>query len=155
MNKINNNNFYKTKLMNEEVKIYEDAAWGKYGKDIIPSRFYQVYKIEGPWLGDDESTWYEFDSEDKSATVLEPVYPNYEVNKYGLTGDKEVVKVTITPSEKLKSQYPDALVSIDGKFYDLGILNNPVEFYMDKDHKISIIWSTAELVESFRIIKIK
>ena len=61
--------FIKQKLMNEEVKIYEDAAWGKYGKDIIPSRFYQVYKIEGPWLGDDESTWYEFDSEDKSATV--------------------------------------------------------------------------------------
>lgn len=141
--------------MNEEVKIYEDATWGKYGKDIIPSRFYQLYKIEGPWLGDDESTWYEFDSENKSAAVLEPVYPNYEVNKYGLTGDKEVVKVTITPSEELKSQYPDALVSIDGKFYDLGILNNPIEFYMDKDHKVSIIWSTAELVESFRIIKIK
>lgn len=154
MNKINNNK--KQKFMNEEVKIYEDATWGKYGKDIIiPSRFYQVYKIEGPWLGDDESTWYEFDSENKSAAVLEPVYPNYEVNKYGLTGDKEVVKVTITPSEELKSQYPDALVSIDGKFYDLGILNNPIEFYMDKDHKVSIIWSTAELVESFRIIKIK
>lgn len=141
--------------MNEEVKIYEDATWGKYGKDIIPSRFYQIYKIEGPWLGDDESTWYEFNSEEKSIATLEPKYPNYEVNKYGLTKDMEVVKVTISPSEKLKSQYPDALVSIDGKFYDLGILEKSIELYMDRDHKISIIWSTSELVESFRIVKIK
>ena len=155
MNKYNKINFNKSNFMNEEVKIYEDATWGKYGKDIIPSRFYQVYKIEGPWLGDDESTWYEFNSEDKSTAVLEPEYPNYEVNKYGLTEDMEVVKVTITPSEKLKSQYPDALVSIDGKFYDLCILNSPIELSMNKDHKISIVWSTAELVESFRVIKIK
>lgn len=140
---------------NEEVKIYEDATWGKIGKDIIPSRFYQVYKIEGPWLGDDESTWYEFDSEEKSEAVLEPAYPNYDVNKYGPTNSMEVVKVTITPNETLKAEYPKAQVKIDGKFYDLGILDNPVELYMDKDHKISIVWSPAELVESFRVIKLK
>ena len=32
--------------MNEEVKIYEDAAWGKYGKDIIPSRIYHQYLLK-------------------------------------------------------------------------------------------------------------
>lgn len=142
-------------IMNEEVMIYEDATWGKIGKDIIPSRFYQVYKIEGPWLGDDESTWYEFDSENKSEATLEPVYPNYDGNKYGPTNSMEVVKVTVIPNETLKAEYPGAQVKIDGKFYDLGILDNPIELYMDKDHKISIVWATAELVESFRIIKLK
>ena len=141
--------------MNEEVTIYEDATWGKIGKDIIPSRFYQVYKVEGPWLGDDESTWYEFDSENKSEAVLEPAYPNYEVNKYRPTNAMEIVKVTITPNETLKSEYPNAQVRIDGKYYDLAYLNNPVELYMDRDHRISIIWSAAELVESFRVISLK
>ena len=140
--------------MNEEVKIYEDATWGKTGKDIIPSRFYQVYKIEGTWLGDDESTWYEFDKE-HSAASISPEYPAYDVNKIGLTKDREVVKVTIVPNKELVKEFPNAQVRIDYKYYDLGILNNPVELYMDKDHKISIIWSPAELVESFRVIKIK
>lgn len=156
MSNINLNNLINSITMNEnEVKIYDDATWGNIGKDIVPSRFYQVYKIEGPFLGDDESTWYEFDSEDVSTIELDPEYLNYESNKYGVTKSMEVVKVTITPSEKLKSQYKDALVNIDGKYYDLGILNNPIELFMNKDHKISIVWQPIELVESFRIIKLK
>lgn len=140
--------------MENEVIIYEDAKWGKVGEDIVPSRFYQAYKVEGPWLGDDESTWYEFDSEDKSEIALDPVYANYEVNKWGLTADKEEVMVTVTANAKLSTDYPYAQVKIDGKFYDLNYLKNPVKFYMDKDHRISIIWS-PELVENFRINKLK
>lgn len=142
--------------MNEnEVKIYEDATWGLIGKGIVPSRLYQVYRVEGPWLGDDESTWYEFDSEEKSEATLDPEYPNYESNKYGQTAQMEVVKVTIVPNATLKSEYPQAQVRIDGKYYDLGILDNPIELYMDKDHRISILWSTPDLVESFRVVRLK
>ncbi len=140
--------------MNEDVKIYEDSTWGKTGKDIIPSRFYQVYKIEGTWLGDDESTWYGFDEDDHSTATISPEYPMYEANKIGLTKDMESVEVTIVPNENLVSKFPNAQVRIDYKYYDLGILNNPIKLHMDKDHKISIIWS-SEIVESFRIIKIK
>lgn len=140
--------------MNEDVKIYEDSTWGKIGKDIVPSRFYQVYKIEGTWLGDDEGTWYDFNREHSTISVS-PEYLIYETNKIGLTKDMELINITITPNENLVSEFPNAQVRIDYKYYDLGILNNPIELYMDKDHKISIIWSPGELVESFRIIKIK
>lgn len=140
--------------MTEEILIYDDANWGKIGEDIVPSRFYQAYKVEGPWLGDDESTWYEFDSENKSKIVLNPVHGNYEANKWGETADKEVVEVTITANAELKSAYPYALVKIDGKFYDLNYLNSPIKLFMNKDHRISILW-TPELVETFRIIKLK
>lgn len=124
--------------MENEVIIYEDAKWGKVGEDIVPSRFYQAYKVEGPWLGDDESTWYEFDSEEKSEIVL--------------SVDGENLEATIKANASLSAEYPFAQVKIDGKFYDLGYIKNPVKFHMDKDHRISIIWS-PELVESFRISK--
>lgn len=142
--------------MNEdEVMVYDDATWGRTGQGIVPSRQYQVYRVPGPWLADDESAWYEFDSEEKSEVTIDPEYSNYASNKYGKTEYMEVVNVTVTPNETLKTQYPNAQVKIDGKFYDLGILDNPVEFVMSKDHKISIIWSPAELVESFRVVRLK
>ena len=44
--------------MNDEIIYGEDICWGKYGKDIVPSPIYQVYRIKGVWTGDDESLWY-------------------------------------------------------------------------------------------------
>ena len=41
--------------MNDEIIYGEDINWGKYGKDIIPSPIYQVYRIKGVWTGDDGS----------------------------------------------------------------------------------------------------
>lgn len=141
--------------MSEITKIYEDATWGNTGKDIVPSRFYQAFRVEGPYLGgDDEGLWYEFDSEDKSTISLEPTYPNYEFNKYGKTKLEEEVTVTVTANSTLKGKYPLAIVRIDNKEYDLKVLDNPVKLFMNKDHKISIFWS-SELVESFRVISLK
>lgn len=134
--------------------IYEDATWGTIGKDIVPSRFYQAFMIFGEFQGDDESMYYDFDSKDKSTISLDPEYENYEANKWGLTKDQEEIEVTITANSTLKSTYPDALVKIDGKDYDLAILDSPVKILMNKDHRISIVWAT-NLVETFRIIKLK
>ncbi len=146
--------------MNDEVIYGEDITWGKYGKDLIPSPIYQVYRIKGVWTGDDESLWYSFepgdgidpseiaivDAEDESKT-----YTKIEVNKYGYA--ENVVKVTITPSEQLAALYPAATVNIDGKFHDLAYLDNPIEFYMDKNHRISIEWGEG-LIETFRVVKL-
>ena len=141
-------------MNDNETKIYEDATWGNKGKDIVPSRFYQVYKIEGPIFKDDEGIWYDFNSKDKSTVSLSPEYENFEFNKFGLTESMEELEVTITPNENLKNKYPNAIVNIDGKFYDLGILNNPLKLFMSKDHKVSILWEEG-LVESYRFICLK
>lgn len=131
-----------------------DTNWGTVGKDIVPSRFYQAFMIFGEFQGDDESLYYSFDSKDKSSITLSPEYENYEANKWGLTKNMEEIEITITPNSTLKSTYTDALVKIDGNEYDLAILNSPVKLLMNKDHRISIVWS-ANLVETFRIIKLK
>lgn len=134
--------------------VYADATWGNIGKDIVPSRFYQAFMIEGRFQEDDESLYYDFDSKDVSEISLSPEYENYEANKWGVTKLMEELEITITPNATLKSTYPDALVRIDGKEYDLAILDSPVKLLMSKDHRISIVWA-PNLVETFRIITLK
>lgn len=144
--------------MNDEIIYGEDITWGKQGKDIIPSPIYQVYRIKGVWTGDDESLWYSFEPGegiDPSEIAIvdaedpEKTYSKIEANKYGYA--EGVVKVQITVSEQLAESYPAALVNIDGKFYDLNYLENPIEFYMNKNHRISIDWSEG-LIETFRVV---
>ena len=144
--------------MNDEIIYGEDITWGKNGKDIIPSPIYQVYRINGVWTGDDESLWYSFepgDGIDPSEIAIvdaedpEKTYSKIEVNKYGYA--EGVVKVQITVSEQLAELYPAAIVNVDGKFYDLNYLENPIEFYMNKNHRISIDWSEG-LIETFRVV---
>lgn len=137
--------------MNE---IYADLTWGNSGKDIVPSRFYQAFMILGRFQEDDESLYYDFNSKDVSEITLSPEYENYEANKYGVTKLMEELEVTITPNKTLKSTYPSAIVKIDGKEYDLAILDQPVKLLMSKDHRISIVWA-KDLVETFRIITLK
>ena len=144
--------------MNDEIIYGEDITWGKQGKDIIPSPIYQVYRIKGIWIGDDESLWYSFEPgegiEPSEIAIVyaedpEKTYSKIEANKYGYA--EGVVKVQITVSEQLAESYPAALVNIDGKFYDLNYLENPIEFYMNKNHRISIDWSEG-LIETFRVV---
>ena len=144
----------------DDIIIYEDATWGKYGKGIIPAPMYQVYRIKGVWIGDDESLWYSFEPGDgiEASEIAivdledpEETYDKVEVNKYGFIDNMNVVKVTITPSEQLAEDYPAALVNIDGKYKDLAYLENPIEFYMNKNHRVSIEWAEG-LKETFRIV---
>ena len=145
--------------MNDEIIYGEDITWGKDGKDIIPSPIYQVYRIKGVWTGDDESLWYSFDPgegiEPSEIVIVdaedpEKTYSKIEANKYGYA--EGVVKVQITVSEQLAETYPAAIVNIDGKEYDLAKLNEPIDFYMNKNHRISIFWNVSELVETFRVV---
>jgi hypothetical protein len=87
---------------------------------------------------------------DEGDTTLDVTTP-YEFNKYQSSYGK-MAKITITPSQTLKSRYPYAVVTINGKEYDLKYLNNPIDLYMDKDYKISINWVWGSVVETFRII---
>jgi hypothetical protein len=144
--------------MNDEIIYGEDITWGKYGKDIVPSPIYQVYRIKGIWIGDDESLWYSFEPgegiEPSEIAIVdaedpEKTYSKIEANKYGYA--EGVVKVQITVSAQLKESYPAAIVNVDGKFYDLNYLNEPIEFFMNKNHRISIEWSEG-LIETFRVV---
>lgn len=146
--------------MNGEIIYGEDITWGKNGKDIVPSPIYQVYRIKGVWTGDDESLWYSFepgDGIDPSEIAIvdaedpEKTYNKIEANKYGYAED--VVKVLITPSSQLVESHPAAIVNVDGKCYDLNYLNEPIEFFMNKNHRISIDWG-EDLTETFRVVKL-
>lgn len=64
----------------------------------------------------------------------------------------DTVVATFTVSGDLEALYPNAIVSIDGKEYTLGVLDSPITFYMNRDHRVSINWICNELVETFRII---
>lgn len=117
-----------------------NARWGEVGHEI-PGKFYQVY-YGGRVLIDDESIYDSFrvNSEKVSSIAIKPVEGS------------ENIEATVTVNEDLASENPLAHVIIDGKEFDLAVLDKPVVFVMNKNHKISIAWSES-LVESFRIVK--
>lgn len=123
----------------------KESAW-IVGKDIVPSIFYQMVLNEDAFDKDDESTyriWVE------NASLSDP-----EMEKGKLIAEPgEVAVVEILPSATLETEYPDVYVIIDGKEYaGLGILSQPLRFYMDRDHKIVIDWKHGEIYESFRVV---
>ena len=133
---------------------------------IIPTVQYQVYGLDNVWFWDDEGQNYTgVPVENPSANIdlwrpgslrrslptTSDVTTPYEFNKYQSSYGK-MARVTITPSQTLKERYPYAVVTINGKEYDLKYLNNPIDLYMDKDYKISINWVWGSVVETFRII---
>lgn len=145
--------------MNEEVV----NSWGHPGEDIVPSVYYQAFRVNGAWNNDDESTWYTFEPgegiEPSEIAIVdlenpEKTYGKILANKYGKPGWEDVVKVTITASEGLVEDYPYAIVNIDGKEFDLAKLDEPLELYMDHDHRISILWA-ENLVETFRVVALR
>lgn len=85
--------------------------------------------------------------EPAEATDAEP----YEYNKYGKEPSGKEIHVTLTPNETLVSEYPGAIISINGKEYDLG--HTVFNLVMDRDYRISINWVWGQVVETFRIIK--
>lgn len=147
----------------------------KADPDIVVSAPYQARFLTN-WAGvDDESLYNVFDLRDGSGNLLnstiefvapEPAgelateeeqaeidkvnsYSNFEGNKYGKAVG--VVTVRVTPNASLAETYPYALVTIDGKEYDLKKLDNDFVFDMQRDHFIDIHWA-GDVVESFRIV---
>ena len=89
---------------------------------------------------------------DESEEEVDRELPLLKANKYCFAKPYEVVRLEITPSASLKEEYPYAIVVIDGKEYDLGILDNPIRFVMSKDHRVVLDWKHGEVYESFRIV---
>ena len=88
------------------------------------------------------------------ADILSPAEASnanpYEFNKYGKETMGNDILVTLTPNNTLKTTYPGAIITINGKEYDIN--HTTFKLYMDKDYRISINWSWGSVVETFRII---
>lgn len=125
------------------------------GEDIVPSIFYQahfmnrldndtesLYRI---WVETPSNDWViDENSEDQNEESVLPII-GAAVNS--------VARFQVVPNVGLALEYPDVNVIIDGKEYaGLDILNEPLSFYMDKDHKVIIDWAHGEVYESFRIV---
>lgn len=139
--------------------------------DLGLARFYQVYQIEGPWLGDDEGLYYSFPEDiEHSQVTIKPAGLETELDKFvGTTEEVEgevkelpnvlslesaPVEVTVVPSADLKDKYKFARVLIENKEYNLSVLDKPIifdNFYNNNVKKIKIVWS-KDLVETFRVI---
>jgi len=85
---------------------------------------------------------------DASTIVIEKGGKTYT----GELVSSDTITATITPSKELKTLHSQALVSIDGKEYTLGVLANSITLHMNRDHRISINWIHNELVETFLIV---
>lgn len=121
-----------------------------------PGGYYQTINSINTYFGriSDKLIYAHPRPSDKSTVVLAPAASGelvsegrYEFKDWG------EVSVTITPNANLKTEFPQAIVEIDGNSYDLGILANPVKFsFYSGDHRIDIRWSDS-VIESFRFIR--
>ena len=125
-------------------------------KDIIENGWYY---IEGTgYYQYVDKTVYTYDQYTVTRTYNDPstiaIKLGSDADYKGELKPSDTIEVTITPSADLLAIYPEntVIVSIDGKEYTPGVLSNPITFYMNRDHRVSINWKTNEVVETFRII---
>lgn len=141
----------------QPVVSHEDE-WGVVGKNTVSSRYYQVYRVVGPWCADDEMIYYSCPiDEDKLTTVEikdadENTYNEKYKNIYG--AGNAIAYLTFTPNEEMVTKYgKGAIVAIDGKEWDINVLNSEIKLTMTSCcHRITIKWS-ADIMEAFRIVK--
>lgn len=74
----------------------------------------------------------------------------YEFNKYGKESLYSEILVTLELNDDLEDKYPGAIITINGKEYD--IKHTTFKLYMNQDYRISINWVWGSVVETFRII---
>lgn len=101
-----------------------------------------------PSGADENDVYYTEVTEDTYAD--DPITTPYEFNKYGKEETGVEVLVTLTPNADLKTSYPGAIITVNGKEYDINYTS--FKLYMDKDYRISINWVWGSVVETFRII---
>lgn len=122
-----------------------------------------------------EGTYYYTETTTEEVSYADEVVTSpYEFNKYGKEPNGKLVEVSITPNSTLVQSYPNAIVTVNGKEYDLSYLApitkdvddsgttpvttytagdpNKIVLYMNKDYRIAINWVWGEKVEVFRII---
>lgn len=98
------------------------------------------------------NTYYEYadPGQVNTASTCEFVEPREGEEEYG----PNKYKVQINVSDELVNRFPKTryfqpLVTIDGKEYALEVLDEPIVFYTNRDHRISIMWEPGKVVESF------
>ena len=119
--------------LSPEIVYGADVTWGNVGKDVVISRFWEVYfndTMKGP---------------DEVITKISEI-------KLSEVEDGKI-NITFTPNEELINEYPNALVVVDGKWFDINILKSPISLNAAAKHRISIVWSQKTLVETFLIEK--
>lgn len=79
----------------------------------------------------------------------------YVITTNGPIRPTDTITVEFILSKELYSKYAeDAIVNIDGREYTIDILDNPMNFYMNRDHRISIKWA-GDIIETFTFIAIR
>ena len=125
------------------------------GEDIVPSIFYQAHFMNR--LDNDTESLYRIwvETPSKDWVIDENAAEQNEESVLPIIGAavNSVARFKVVPNADLAEEYPDVIVIIDGKEYaGLDILDEPLSFYMDKDHKVIIDWAHGEVYESFRIV---
>lgn len=142
-------------LIEQAAAASKKSGW-IVGEDIVPSIFYQAHFMNNRIDNDTESLyriWVETPSKDW--VIDENAEEQNEESVLPIIGAavNSVARFKVVPNADLVEEYPDVIVIIDGKEYSsLDILNEPLSFYMDKDHKVVIDWAHGEVYESFRIV---
>jgi len=62
------------------------------------------------------------------------------------------IKVSISLNKGMLETYPNPNIVIDGKEYTSAIVSEDFTFYMNRDHRISILWSSPDVIETYLII---
>jgi hypothetical protein len=117
-----------------------EVTVGTRDKELPVSPLVQAIKSEGAWLNHDEDIYRGFDLTASEITA--------EVSEE--TGN---IEVTIKPNEEQLEKFPEILVSIDGKWYDKGILENAIVLAPAVGHRIVIDWSVDEK-EVFKVLPV-
>lgn len=113
-----------------DEQVYgSDVTWGEVGKGIVVSTYWENFDCD-LFRGPDE------------------VIVNHSTIEVSEPDEEGYVVVTITPDEGLKSEFPEALVIIDHKWFDMGALKD-LKISTHVDHRIQIIWDNEACVETF------
>ena len=62
------------------------------------------------------------------------------------------VKVVITLNQAMLAINPKPNIIVDGKEYTSAIAGTEIVFYMNRDHRISILWASPDTIETFLVI---
>ena len=141
-------------LIEQAAAASKKSGW-IVGEDIVPSIFYQAHFMNR--LDNDTESLYRIwvETPSKDWVIDENAAEQNEESVLPIIGAavNSVARFKVVPNADLAEEYPDVIVIIDGKEYaGLDILDEPLSFYMDKDHKVIIDWVHGEVYESFRIV---
>ena len=168
-------NFIKNQIDNKNLipslktQIYAKGAYlDRFGDEELFIDSYNEPRSELAIINNNPLTWTEIETPDPlpspEPTVDSlPTTGNYDIVKVGgkyyqCSGgadinnlkSTDVVKVVITLNNTMLGVNPKPNIVVDGREYTSGIAGTEIIFYMNRDHRISILW-TADTVENMLV----